>query len=72
MIVTFDKKYFDYDKIKEPLIAIPFSLFKKQYQRTLKNISKVDMLKSYNLAVKEKKTGKLTKARDFLKTLKNT
>jgi hypothetical protein len=69
MIINFDTKYFDYSKIKEPLIAIPFSVFKKNHIRTLKTLSKKDIQDSYNLAIKEKVSGKLTSARDFLKTL---
>ena len=69
MIVTFDTKYFNYEKITEPLIAVPLSMFKKQFSRTLKTLTKEDISKSYDLAVKEKSNKKLINARDFLKTL---
>jgi hypothetical protein len=69
MNIVIETSYLKSAVKNEPLVAVPLSLFKKYFPRTLKNLSKTDITASYKTARAEQKSGKLTSARDFLKSL---
>lgn len=74
--ITFDTVFFDYNTIDEPLVAIPvssyeeyrhlLSLSKVKKTLTKKKLNDIDIVASYNSAMKDYKNGEVIKYRDLV------
>lgn len=62
--ITFDKKMFDYNKINEPLVAIPVSTF-KMLIRNSDYLTKEDIKKGVELAKKNLKDRKTVNSKQL-------